>query len=193
MNSVARTDGLRAAQATVQPLEEVIHQWGEERPDLDPTPFMLVGAVMQLAQLFEMALRLLAQSEFGIGASDMRILFALRRSGKPYELRSTDLFQSLLVSSGAITKQVDRLVEGGFVKRVLPKGSARRRVIGLTPKGVQAAGRVQAEIATSLSGIAPTLAGLPKAKVRTTLATLTAVLSAAVAQHTAAGNANADD
>src|SRR4051794_31822074 len=112
-------------------LSDLVHQWEEQRPDLDTTAFRLVGAVMQLAQIFEAEFRALAEERFGIGAGDLRILMALRRAGKPYVLRPTDLFQSLLVTSGAVTKQVERLAEVGFVKKVLPKGAKRRRVIAL--------------------------------------------------------------
>ena len=173
-------------------LANLVHQWEEQRPDLDLTAFRLVGAVMQLAQIFEAQFRDLAQNEFGIGSGDLRILLALRRAGEPYALRPTDLFQSLLVSSGAVTKQVERLVEAGFVKRILPKGARLRKVIALTPKGVRAANYAQETIAMSLAGIAPTLATLPAARTETTLATLEALLAGALASQPEAGSADAD-
>lgn len=172
-------------------LTNLVHQWEEQRPDLDLTAFRLVGAVMQLAQIFEAEFRDLAQAEFGIGSGDLRILLALRRSGEPYALRPTDLFQSLLVSSGAVTKQVERLAEAGFVKRVLPKGARLRRVIALTPKGVRAANFAQEAIAKSLAGVAPTLAVLPAAKTATTLATLEALLAGAYARQPVTGDTEA--
>ena len=163
-------------------LSHLVHQWEEQRPDLDPTAFRLVGAIMQLAQLMEAEFRELAAAEFSIGSGDLRVLMALRRAGPPYALRPTDLFQSLLVSSGAVTKQVERLVEGGYVKRVLPKGARRRRVIALTPKGVRAADHAQEAIATSLAGIAPAFGAMAPSKVQTTLACLEQLLEAAMAR-----------
>ena len=159
----------------------LVHQWEAERPDLDLTAFRLVGVVMQLAQIFEAEFRTMAQAKFGIGSGDLRILLALRRAGEPYALRPTDLFQSLLVSSGAVTKQVERLVENGLVKRVLPKGANRRRVIALTPKGVRAADFAQESISNSLAGIAPTLKTLRPGEVQTTLQCLESLLAVAVA------------
>lgn len=164
-----------------QPLSELVHQWEEQRPDLDLTAFRLVGVVMQLAQVLETEFRDLAQSRFGIGSGDLRILMALRRVGEPYTLRPTDLFRSLLVSSGAITKQVDRLAEAGFVKKVLPKGAKRRRVIMLTAKGLRAADYAQEEIATSLAGIAPTFSVLRQKDIETTLRCLEQINDAAFA------------
>jgi DNA-binding MarR family transcriptional regulator len=165
------------------PLAQLVEQWHEQRPDLDLTAFRLVGAVMQLAQLFEAEFRELAQAKFGITSGDLRILMALRRAGPPYCLRPTDLFKSLLVSSGAVTKQVDRLAEIGYVKRVLPKGALRRHVIGLTPKGKRAADHAQEVIATSLAGIAPTFAKLKPNQVATTLSCLETLLNGAASSH----------
>jgi DNA-binding MarR family transcriptional regulator len=168
-------------------LAELVHQWKEQRPDLDLTAFRLVGAIMQLAQILESEFRALAQAKFGLGTGDMRILMALRRAGEPYTLRPTDLFRSLLVSSGAITKQVDRLEHAGYVKKVLPTGARRRRIIALTPKGVRAADFAQDSIATSLAGIAPTFAGMKQEAVETTLHCLEQLLEGATAtQHGAA-------
>lgn len=162
---------------------ELVHQWEEQRPDLDLTALRLVGSIMQLAQILETEFRDLAQSRFGIGAGDLRILMALRRAGAPYALRPTDLFQSLLVSSGAVTKQVDRLAEAGFVKKVLPKGAKRRRVITLTSKGLRATDYAQEAIATSLAGVAPTFATLRQKDIETTLRCLEQINEAALARH----------
>ena len=160
----------------------LVHQWEAERPDLDLTAFRLVGAVMQLSQIFEAEFKTLAQGKFGIGSGDLRILLALRRAGEPYAMRPTDLFQSLLITSGAVTKQVDRLAESGFVKRVLPKGDLRRRVIALTAKGVRATDFAVEAISDSLANIAPNLSSLPQAEVRSTLKCLESLLEGAVDQ-----------
>lgn len=162
-------------------LADLVHQWEEQRPDLDLTAFRLVGAIMQLAQILESEFRMLAQAKFALGPGDMRILMALRRAGEPYALRPTDLFQSLLVSSGAVTKQVDRLEQAGYVKKLLPAGARRRRVIVLTPKGVRAADFAQDVIATSLAGVAPTFAGMKQEAVETTLHCLEQLLEGAAA------------
>ncbi len=176
-----------------RPASELVHQWEEQRPDLDLTAFRLVGTVMQLAQILETEFRDLAQSRFGIGSGDLRILMALRRAGEPYALRPTDLFQSLLVSSGAVTKQVDRLAEAGFVKKVLPKGAKRRRVIALTPKGLRATDYAQEAIATSLAGIAPTFSTLRQKDIETTLRCLEQINDAAFARQHPPPDVEEDD
>ncbi|HSV83847.1 MAG TPA: MarR family transcriptional regulator [Ramlibacter sp.] len=157
----------------------MVQQWHEQRPDLDLTAFRMVAAIMQLAQILEGEFRALAQARFGIGSGDMRILMALRRAGEPYALRPTDLFQSLLVSSGAVTKQVERLATTGYVKRVLAQSGRRRHLIALTPKGIEAADYAQEAIATSLAGVAPTFHTMDVARVETTLECLEQILEVA--------------
>ena len=170
---------------------DMVRQWHEQRPDLDLTPFRLVAAIMQLAQILEAEFRSLAQAKFGIGSGDMRILMALRRAGEPYALRPTDLFQSLLVSSGAITKQVERLVATGCVKRVEAQTGSRRNLIALTAKGMRAADHAQEAIATSLAGIAPTFGAMNEKDVQTTLHCLEQILEMATLSQ--APPAGADD
>ena len=60
----------------------------------------------------------------------------LRRVGAPYELAPGDLAAQAMVSSGAVTKRVDRCVEQGLVTRRVGDGDARSRVVALTDKGL---------------------------------------------------------
>src|SRR3546814_12633368 len=69
----------------------------------------------------------------------MRFLFALRRAPPSYARRPTELFRSLLVTSGAITKQVDRLVAGGFVARQPGPAKSGGFLIHLTGTGFKTA------------------------------------------------------
>jgi len=59
----------------------------------------------------------------------------LRRSGAPYELTPTGLAAGTMVTSGAVTKRVDRLAERGLVTRRVGEHDARGRVVALTPAG----------------------------------------------------------
>jgi DNA-binding MarR family transcriptional regulator len=79
------------------------------------------------------------RTDFGMSAADMRVLFALRRAGPSYALRPTELFRALLVTSGAITKQVDRLAAGGYVARQPGPAKSGGYLIHLTAKGFKTA------------------------------------------------------
>jgi DNA-binding MarR family transcriptional regulator len=83
----------------------------------------------------------------GLQTGELYVLLALRRSGKPYELRPTDLFRALLVTSGAMTKRVARLQEGGFILRVSANDDGRSELVRLTAKGLATADRGITEIA----------------------------------------------
>lgn len=78
---------------------------------------------------------------FGISGPEMRILFALRRSGTPYALRPTQLFHSLLVTSGTLSKQVDRLQSLGYVTREPGPINSGGSLISLTTSGIELTNR----------------------------------------------------
>src|SRR5579863_448119 len=96
-------------------LDLLVEQWHHERPDVDLTAFVIAATIKLIDQQSEAEFRRLA-GKFGIATGDLRVLLALRRSGVDNPKRPTDLFQSLLVTSGAMTKQVDRLVARNLVK-----------------------------------------------------------------------------
>lgn len=118
---------------------EIAESWKRARPDLDLKDFLLAIYVMRLGRMVDDAYDFMCRTRFGISGADMRVLFALRRAGKPYAWRPTDLFRALLVTSGAITKQVDRLSGLGFVERLADPGHSRGFLILLTAKGLKAA------------------------------------------------------
>jgi DNA-binding MarR family transcriptional regulator len=112
--------------------EEMASQWLAERPDIDPSPNRMIGLLYQLSQQVETEFRNLAQSQFGLGPGDLRILLALRRAGP---CRPTDLFQILLISSGAVSKQLHRLADRGLVDRVRDPSHRGGAMLSLTPRG----------------------------------------------------------
>lgn len=115
---------------------DIVQQWRVQRPDLDPSPLLVVGRILRLGQLMDGALApLFAQA--GLGNGEFNILAALRRAGAPYTRSPSELRDSLLVTGGAITKQVDRLEGKGLVTRERAAHDARSRTITLTPAGVE--------------------------------------------------------
>lgn len=112
----------------------VMAQWRAERPDLDPSPQGIIGRLHRLA--LRLTEELVAVYEtFGLGEGEFDVLATLRRSGAPYELTPGDLGRWTMVSSGAVTKRVDRCVEQGWVTRRVSDRDGRGRVVALTPEG----------------------------------------------------------
>ncbi len=118
-------------------LSELISiQWQRERTDLDLQNFLLAIYFMRLGTLVDRAYDRHCQKAYGINGGDMRVMLALRRSGPPYVKRPTDLYRALLVTSGAITKKVDRLVEAGFAERLPDPGHSGGFLVHLTKRGL---------------------------------------------------------
>jgi len=122
-------------------IEEIASAWRRERPDLDLSDLFFCIYLMRLGRRIESAYDLMCRTEFGISGPDMRVLFALRRSGSPYARRPTDLYMSTLVTSGAITKQVDRLQKLGFVERKENSSDQKSVMVQLTRRGIRAANK----------------------------------------------------
>lgn len=118
-------------------IDHITRQWQHERPDLDLGDFLLAIYLRRLGQLIENEYDRMCQARFGMSARDMRVLLALRRGGSPYALRPTDLFEALLVTSGAITKQVDRLERRRLVKRLPDPDHGGGFRVQLTPRGLE--------------------------------------------------------
>lgn len=141
-------------------LSELISlQWQRERPDLDLQNFLLAIYFMRLGTLVGRAFDRGCQKRYGISGSDMRVLLALRRSGPPYVKRPTDLFRALLVTSGAVTKKVDRLVAAGFAERLQDPGHHGGFLVRLTRQGLQAVDETVDRLAKQ-SMLAPAMARL---------------------------------
>ncbi|CAI9412240.1 hypothetical protein HIDPHFAB_01721 [Nocardioides sp. T2.26MG-1] len=113
----------------------IMAQWRVERPDLDVSPQGIIGRLHRLAAHLNEELAVV-YSQFDLGHGEFDVLATLRRAGAPYELTPSDLAAQTMVSSGAVTKRVDRCVEHGWVTRRVGEGDARSRVVALTPAGL---------------------------------------------------------
>jgi DNA-binding MarR family transcriptional regulator len=115
-------------------VDVILEQWARERPDLDAAPMGTIARVWRLARLSEAATEE-NFAEHGLSRGGFDVLAALRRSGAPYELSPTELYSSLLISSGAMTNRIDRLEEMGLVERI-PHADDRRGIrVVLTERG----------------------------------------------------------
>lgn len=116
-------------------IARIVEQWREQRPDLDPSPMLVVGRIQRLAATMDTALRpTFARAELAPG--DFDVLAALRRAGPPHAHTAGELREALRVTGGAVSKQVDRLVGKGLVTRAAGVQDARVRRVGLTAEGV---------------------------------------------------------
>lgn len=112
----------------------IAEQWRRERPDLDLDPLLVIGRIEWIQARADAALRPLF-ADAGLGNGDFNTLTALRRSGPPYALSPGELATAMLVTTGAVTKRIDRLVARGLVTRGPADSDGRGRIVTLTERG----------------------------------------------------------
>jgi DNA-binding MarR family transcriptional regulator len=112
----------------------ILAQWRRERPDLDVAALGLFGRLLRVAELaHEDLAEGLAKHKLQRGWFDL--LAPLRRAGEPYELNPSQLMRATMLSSGGMTKRLDRLVEAGLVRRRPDPTDRRGTLVRLTRKG----------------------------------------------------------
>lgn len=117
-------------------IDTLIHEWKQERPELDASAMQVVGRILKLGKLLEKRAGK-ALHDSGIYYTDLDVLATLRRSGKPYERTPKELMQSVLITSGAMTALLDRLTKLELIYRAPDPTDGRIKRAGLTKKGVQ--------------------------------------------------------
>ncbi|SDJ26354.1 DNA-binding transcriptional regulator, MarR family [Frankineae bacterium MT45] len=109
-------------------------QWRRERPDLDVAPQGIIGRLHRLAAFLTDELTAV-YSDYGLSEGEFDVLATLRRAGAPFELAPHELAGQTMVTTGAMTKRLDRLVAAGLVTRQPSVSDGRRRVVALTKRG----------------------------------------------------------
>jgi len=115
-------------------VDRILCQWARERPDLDLSPMGIIGRISRIERLLDPRLVSVFR-KFGLERWSFDVLASLRRSGPPYELTPTQLFSSLMLTSGAITYRIDEMVKKGFVMRTPDPEDRRGQRIRLTDLG----------------------------------------------------------
>ena len=118
-------------------VDQMLEEWGRERPDLDLSPLGIFGRISRVSRHFDREISKKFRAE-GMTTWAFYVLAALARSGAPYQMTPTDLYRSLLVSSGVMTNRIARLERMGLVKRVPDPADGRGVGVALTAKGKRA-------------------------------------------------------
>ncbi|MDZ4727088.1 MAG: MarR family transcriptional regulator [Leptospira sp.] len=115
-------------------IDKILKQWKNEIPDLSLSGMEVFGRIGQVAlrtlNIVEKALE-----PFDLKLGEFDVLASLRRSGTPYELNPTQLWQGMLLSSGAMTNRLDRLEKKGLIERKPDEKDRRVVNVILTKKG----------------------------------------------------------
>ncbi|MGD8202562.1 MarR family winged helix-turn-helix transcriptional regulator [Pantoea sp. FN0305] len=115
-------------------IDFVIRQWEETMPELDTSSMKIFGRMLRLLKHLSKA-RANALESFGFREGEFDVLATLRRAGEPYRLTPTQLYKSLLVTSGAMTNRLSRLEQEGLIERIADPADGRSMLVGLTRHG----------------------------------------------------------
>lgn len=121
---------------TQDKIDKILTQWKRESPQLDLSSLAVIGRILQLSRLLEKQREsVLADFDLTLWSFDM--LATLRRQGPPYQLKPTELYGLLMLSSGAMTNRIDRLEKAGLVTRLRDPNDRRSVTVQLTNKGLE--------------------------------------------------------
>jgi DNA-binding MarR family transcriptional regulator len=133
-------------------------QWARELPGLDTTAMDILGRARRVVLRSRPAIEAVF-ARHGLDAGEFDVLATLRRSGPPYALRPTELYKSLMITSGGLTARLAKLEKAGLIDRPPSPDDARSTLVRLTPAGrstVEAAFREDMAIESRMiAGLSP--------------------------------------
>ncbi len=109
-------------------------QWMRELPDVDTRGMAILGQARRLTLRVRSQIDAVLASH-GLDPGEADVLFTLLRSGPPYRLRPTELFRSMMVSSGGMTHRLNKLAQAGLITRRSAAGDGRSLLVELTALG----------------------------------------------------------
>lgn len=150
-------------------------QWAAELPDVDTQGMEVLGRARRIVLQSRPAIEAVF-AKHGVDTGEFDVLTTLMRSGPPYALRPTELYRSLMISSGGLTDRLNRLQKAGLITRPPSPEDRRSLLVQLTPEGRD---KVEAAFREDMAVEAKLLAPLAPAD-RATLADLLRKLALAM-------------
>lgn len=111
-------------------------EWMRERPDLDAPVMTLVGRLLEASHLMDRHWFTPLAAQFELHQGEFDVIATLRRAGAPYALTPTELYEGLMLSSGAMTSRLDRLERKGLIERRPAPNDRRSILVHLTESGL---------------------------------------------------------
>ncbi|MEK0246888.1 MarR family transcriptional regulator [Enterobacter sp. 10-1] len=137
-------------------VDRILEQWKRERPDLDCSPMGPIGRLKRCAMLLEPRVEA-AFIQHDLVRWEFDMLATLRRAGEPFTLSPTQLFSTLMITSGTMTHRLKALEKRGFIHRLANPQDARSMLVALTPEGRE---RIDRAVETHVENERQLLAGL---------------------------------
>lgn len=108
--------------------------WAREVPDLDTRGMAMLGRMLRIIARMRPPI-LKVMEDHGLDGGTFDVLATLRRSGPPYRMRPTEMYRSMMVTSGGLTARLAKLEAMGLVSRPAAAADGRSLLAELTPAG----------------------------------------------------------
>ncbi|MDO6583195.1 MarR family transcriptional regulator [Photobacterium sp. 2_MG-2023] len=113
-------------------VDRLLTQWQQQRPDLDCSPMAVIGRISRMSRLIDKKINKTFKN-YDLSAIEFDILATLRRCNTP--LTPTELYQTLMLSSGAMSTRIEQLAKRGLIERIASPEDRRSCSVALTEKG----------------------------------------------------------
>lgn len=114
-------------------------QWQRELPELDTSPMAVLGRARRITLRVRPGIEAVF-ARHGLDTGEFDVISTLRRAGAPWRLTPTELYRTLMISSGGLTARLNRLEAAGLIQRREAEEDKRSLLVELTE-----AGRAKAE------------------------------------------------
>tara|TARA_R110000782_G_scaffold33918_2_gene81427 strand:- start:597 stop:1127 length:531 start_codon:yes stop_codon:yes gene_type:complete len=115
-------------------VDALVADWHRENPALRTGAMQVVGRIIRLGRAYQDEVSAMLRP-YGLSYSDFDVIATLRRAGPPYARTPTQLQQSVLLTSGAMTACLGRLERQSLISRSEDAEDRRRSKAALTQKG----------------------------------------------------------
>lgn len=115
-------------------VDRIQAEWQRERPDLDVSPQGVIGRLHRVAGRLTEELTTVYDAH-GLAEGDFDVLATLRRAGAPFERAPGELAEHTMITTGGMSKRIDRLERAGLVTRRAAEADGRGRVVALSERG----------------------------------------------------------
>ncbi|MCO4785831.1 MAG: MarR family transcriptional regulator [Marinomonas atlantica] len=114
-------------------VEKLLLQWSDVRPDLDCSPMGIIGRIGRMEKFLSPSVEAVINSH-GMSRIEFDLMATLRRANGP--LTPTELYKTTMLSSGAVSSKLDKLVDRAWVERLVNEEDRRSCRVILTEKGI---------------------------------------------------------